>query len=268
LYVRGFLGKIAAVLRPGDSMPSTLRQRLVIGNWKMHGSADSVSELLQKLIPLCEGASAQIAVCPSSVYLPLAVELTAGSNVAVGGQDCSASEAGAHTGEIAAAMLVDIGCDLVIVGHSERRQGWGESSELVAAKCAAAKQAGLVPIICVGESLQQREQGDAETVVAEQLQAVLPGLVATDVIAYEPVWAIGTGKTATAEQAQQMHGFIRGVLRGSLGEAAEQIRLLYGGSVKAANAEELFSQADIDGGLVGGAALDAQEFAAIVSAAG
>ncbi len=249
-------------------MPSTVRQCLVIGNWKMHGSADFVGELLQQLIPLCEGASAEIAVCPPSVYLPLAVRLTTASNVAVGGQNCSEYESGAHTGEVSAAMLADLGCDRVILGHSERRQAQAESSELVAVKCAAAKAAGLVPVACVGETLQQRERGEAETVVAEQLQALLPGLTASDVIAYEPVWAIGTGKTATPGQAQEMHRFIRGVLRDSLGETAEQIRLLYGGSVKAANAKELFSQVDIDGGLVGGAALDAQEFAAIVNAAG
>ncbi len=239
-----------------------------MGNWKMHGSVDFVEQLLQQLIPSSEGASTEIAVCPPSAYLSLVIDRCRGSNLAVGGQDCSANESGAYTGEVAAVMLRDIGCDRVILGHSERRAYQGESNELVATKAIAARAAGLTPVLCVGETLEQRQSGDAEAIVGQQIAALLADLQATDVIAYEPVWAIGTGETATPEQAQAMHGFIRAELRKSLGDNADAIRLLYGGSVKAANAEELFCQADIDGGLVGGAALDAQEFAAIISAAG
>lgn len=249
-------------------MSSTIRQGLVIGNWKMHGTVASVELLLQQLIPLCEGASAEIAVCPPSLHLSLALQHTSGVSVAVGAQNCSEHEIGAHTGEVAATMLADLGCDRVILGHSERRQQQAEGDILVAAKSRMARAAGLIPVICVGETLQQRQEGDAEAVVAEQLSPLLRELKGSDVIAYEPVWAIGTGETASAEQAQEMHGFIRGLLSDDLGDTAEQIRLIYGGSVKAANAKELFAQADIDGGLVGGAALDAQEFAAIVNAAG
>ena len=165
-------------------------------------------------------------------------------------------------------MLADVGCDRVVIGHSERRQYFAESSELVARKYNSARAAGLTPIVCVGETLQQREQGQAQAIVSSQLQALVnTPLIAADVIAYEPVWAIGTGQTASPEQAQEMHAFIRDFLRQHLGETAESIRLLYGGSVKATNAAELFGQQDIDGGLVGGAALDAQEFAAIIAAA-
>jgi triosephosphate isomerase len=245
-----------------------MRQSLVVANWKMNGSVASVRELLGGLLPAVAGASAEAAVCPPFVQLPLVLELTAGSAMGVGAQNCSDHESGAYTGEVAAAMLADIGCDWVILGHSERRQYFAESSELVAVKYKRAIAAGLKPIVCVGETLEQREQGEAQAVVAAQLQAMMDcSLTAADVIAYEPVWAIGTGKTASPEQAQEMHGFIREYLREHCGEAAEGMRLLYGGSVKAANAAELFGQADIDGGLVGGASLDAGEFAAIINAA-
>ncbi len=254
-------------------MPSALRRGMVAGNWKMNGSLTSNEALLRELLALCEdtnceGAEAEVAVCPPSVYVSHVVQLVANSKIAVGGQNCSEHESGAYTGDDSAAMLKELGCDRVILGHSERRQYHGESSELVAEKCKAAQREGLIPIVCVGETLDQREQGRAQAVVAEQLQAVAALLGVDDVVAYEPVWAIGTGHTATPEQAQEMHAFIRGFLRDTMGEAADKIRLLYGGSVKAANAVELFSQDDIDGGLVGGAALDAQEFAAIVKAAG
>jgi triosephosphate isomerase len=245
-----------------------MRRNLVVANWKMNGSIASVRELLGGLLPAVTEARAEAAVCPPFVQLPLVLDMTSGSALGVGGQNCSEHESGAYTGEVAAAMLADIGCDRVILGHSERRQYFGESSELVALKYRRARAAGLKPIVCVGETLEQREQGQAQEVVAGQLRELMHcSLTADDVIAYEPVWAIGTGKTASPEQAQEMHGFIREYLREHCGEAAEQIRLLYGGSVKAANAAELFGQDDIDGGLVGGASLDAGEFAAIINAA-
>ena len=245
-----------------------MRQSLVVANWKMHGSAASARALLEKLLPGVAGIGAEVVVCPPFVHLPLALELATGSAMEVGGQNCSEHEGGAYTGEVAATMLADLGCQWVVLGHSERRQYFAESSELVAAKYRMAHGAGLQPIVCVGETLQQREQGRAEDVVAGQLQVLMEKpLLPSDVIAYEPVWAIGTGRTASPAQAQAMHAFIRSTLRKHCGETAGQIRLLYGGSVKAANAAELFGQEDIDGGLVGGASLNAEEFAAIVSAA-
>jgi triosephosphate isomerase len=245
-----------------------MRQGLVVANWKMHGSAASARSLLENLLPVVAEAGAEAAVCPPFVHLPLALELTSQSGIGVGGQNCSEHESGAFTGEVAASMLADLGCEWVILGHSERRQYFAESSELVAAKYRSACSAGLKPIVCVGETLQQREQGQAQAVVAAQLQAVMESpLSASDVVAYEPVWAIGTGQTASPGQAQEMHGFIRDTLRAHCGEAAGHIRILYGGSVKAANAAELFGQQDIDGGLVGGASLDAEEFADIINAA-
>lgn len=249
-------------------MPASLRRSLVIGNWKMHGSVGETETLLRQIMALCETATAEVAVCPSFVHVPLALRLTAASAIAVGCQNCSEHDAGACTGEVAAAMLADLGCDRVILGHSERRRQQGESSALVAAKCRAAHRAGLKAVVCVGETLEQREMGQAQTVVAEQLQALVEELMPEDVIAYEPVWAIGTGHTASSRQAQEMHAFIRGYLGAARDDAVQRLRLLYGGSVKAANAAELFAQQDIDGGLVGGAALDAQEFAAIVALAG
>jgi triosephosphate isomerase len=246
-----------------------MRQPLVVGNWKMHGSRASVTELLEGLGRALDGLSAEVAVCPTYVHLSQALELCEGSTVAVGAQDCSAMESGAYTGEVAASMLADIGCRWVILGHSERRQYHGESDQLVAAKLSAAVAAGLQPILCVGETREQREGGEAETVVGGQLigalakQSGLEGLV----VAYEPVWAIGTGLSATPEQAQAMHGFIRDALGNISGVDAAQTRLLYGGSVKAGNAADLFARADIDGALVGGASLVAEDFSAIAAAA-
>jgi triosephosphate isomerase len=208
-------------------------------------------------------------VCPAYVHLAQALGLCAGSTVAVGAQDCSHMQSGAYTGEVSAEMLVDQGCRWVILGHSERRQYHAESDDLVAAKLTAAVQAGLFPIVCVGETREQREAAEAEAVVERQLrgalaaQADLRGLV----IAYEPVWAIGTGLTATPEQAQAMHAFIRQQLDGIDGVDAPATRILYGGSVKAGNAGELFAQPDIDGALVGGASLVAEDFLAIIRAA-
>lgn len=246
-----------------------MRRRLVVGNWKMHGTTASAESLVLGLVRGLEGsgATAEAAVCPPFVHVPLALQLTSGSALAVGAQDCSEYASGAYTGEVAGSMLADIGCRYVILGHSERRQYFGDSDERVAAKSVAARAVGLLPILCVGETLQEREEGIATEVVHRQLQAIAAqGLQPSDVIAYEPVWAIGTGRTATPQQAQEMHAFIRDFLRSQDAELAASIRLLYGGSVKAANAAELFAQADIDGGLVGGAALDAQEFIAIIEA--
>jgi triosephosphate isomerase len=251
-----------------------MRQGLVVGNWKMHGSPASVAALLGSLrsAGAAQGADAphaEAAVCPTYVHLAQALDLCAGSSIAVGAQDCSHMQSGAYTGEVAAEMLVELGCRWVILGHSERRQYHAEADELVAAKLAAAVEARLQPIVCVGETREQREAGEAEVVVAAQLQGALAGQtgLAALVVAYEPVWAIGTGLTATPEQAQDMHAFIRDCLAGIDGVDAAATRLLYGGSVKAANAAQLFAQPDIDGALVGGAALVAEEFQAIIDAA-
>ena len=245
-----------------------MRQTLVVGNWKMHGSRASVAALLGELVESLAAPTAEVAVCPSYVHLPQAVELCSGSAVAVGAQDCSHMPSGAYTGDVSAEMLVDTGCRWVILGHSERRQYHVESDELVAAKLAAAVAAGLLPIVCVGETREQRESGEAESVVASQLRGALDGQkdLAGLVIAYEPVWAIGTGLTASPQQAQDMHAFIRACLEGVAGIDAAATRVLYGGSVKAGNAAELFARQDIDGALVGGAALNAGDFLAIISA--
>jgi triosephosphate isomerase (TIM) len=244
-----------------------MRRTLIVGNWKMHGSQASVEALVSGLAEAVANTSAEIAVCPVAVHVPQVVALAGESGLAVGGQNCSEYAEGAFTGELAAAMLADAGCRWVILGHSERRQYFGESDELVARKSIAARVAGLTPILCVGETLEQREQGLAEQVVTSQLAALSAvGLEYDDVIAYEPIWAIGTGRTATPEQAQEMHACIRAFLKEHAPEVADSIRLLYGGSVKADNAAELFAQQDIDGGLVGGASLKAADFAALIDA--
>lgn len=245
-----------------------MRQPLVVGNWKMHGSRESIAELLAALVSDGAAQGAEVAVCPTYVHIAQVAEACAGTPIGVGAQDCSEVAEGARTGEVAAGMIAECGCQWVIVGHSERRTYHAESDESIAAKLAAAAAAGLKPILCVGETLQQRESGDARSTVASQLQGALQGQpeIPELVVAYEPVWAIGTGLTASPEQAQDMHGFIRDQLAG-LGNAADATRLLYGGSVKAANAQELFAQPDIDGALVGGAALVAAEFQAIIDAA-
>ncbi len=248
------------------------RRPLVAGNWKMNGSRAEAGALLESVT---KGVSAtsrtEVAVCPPFVLIPLAAERLAGTAVAWGGQNLNENPSGAYTGEISGPMLRDWGCTYVIVGHSERRSLYGETDETVAAKFAAAQRAGLVPILCVGESLEERGRGETEEVVARQLDAVLDrnGIAAfrNAVIAYEPVWAIGTGKTATPEQAQAVHAFIRGRLAREDKVVAEGLRILYGGSVKGANAKELFAQPDIDGGLIGGASLNAQEFLTICRAA-
>ncbi len=252
-----------------------MRRPLVAGNWKMNGDMASNAALLTELKPAVAGLSTvDIAVCPSFVHIaPVASEL-AGTAIAWGGQDlCDEAGPGAFTGEVSASMLLDLGCRYVIVGHSERRALYGEDDALVAKKFVLAHAAGLVPILCVGESLEERESDRTEAVVARQLDAVLEAeggveaLAAGAVVAYEPVWAIGTGLTATPEQAQSVHAFIRGRLDERSGGLGDGVRILYGGSVKPDNAAELFGQGDIDGGLIGGASLQAASFAAICRAA-
>jgi triosephosphate isomerase len=246
-----------------------MRRSLVVGNWKMNGSRAFVEKFVSSMRDGLSNQQVDIAVCPTYVHLPQTLTACAGSSISVGAQDCSHVSSGAYTGEVSAPMLAEQGCRWVILGHSERRQYHGEQSALVGAKLTAAVEAGLLPILCVGETLEQRENGDAQAVVASQLEGSLREQVSLAglVVAYEPVWAIGTGLTASPEQAQEMHAFIRASLEDIPGLDGAATRLLYGGSVKGANAGELFSQADIDGALVGGAALDASEFLAIVNAA-
>ncbi len=243
-----------------------MRRSVVAGNWKMHGSSSMIEDLVKALADSVSADACDVIVSPSFPYLPLVQQLAAGTGIGLAGQNCSAHSQGAHTGEVAADMLRDIGCDWVILGHSERRQA-GETDQEVAAKAVAARSAGLKPILCVGETLEQRQAGDAVAVVTGQLEALVADLADGDMIAYEPVWAIGTGETATPEQAQEMHGEIRAFLAERQPALAEATRLLYGGSVKADNASALFAEEDIDGGLVGGASLKADDFAAIVRAA-
>jgi triosephosphate isomerase len=250
-----------------------MRKILVAGNWKMHGSAGMTRDLIRGLIDaLGDSPASDVAVCPPYVYLAAAADLVAGSRVRLGAQNLAVEESGAYTGEVAGGMLKDVGCHFVIVGHSERRSLYGETSGLVAAKFVAAQRDGLVPILCVGETLEEREQGITETVVGAQLRAVLDAAgvsaFADAVIAYEPVWAIGTGRTATPEQAQEVHAFVRGIIAGEDDTIANSVRILYGGSVKPSNAGDLFSMPDVDGGLVGGASLDAEGFAEICRAGG
>lgn len=249
-----------------------MRQPLVAGNWKLNGTLASVRELVDSL-KAGVGAieNVEVAVCPPFVYIPQVSSLLAGSKIAIGSQTMSRHSAGAYTGEVSGPMLNDFGVKYALVGHSERRASYGETDEKAARKFVAVKEHGLVPILCVGETLVEHERGNTFGVVKRQIDAVLDffGVEAFNgtVIAYEPVWAIGTGKTATPEQAQSVHEYIRGRIARCDEGVASRIQILYGGSVKAANAEALFSQPDIDGGLVGGASLDADEFVAICVAA-
>lgn len=248
-----------------------MRRKLVAGNWKMHGTLAQNAALLDAVrAGMAALPGVDCAVCVPFPYLAQAQQKLSGSNVKWGAQDVHQLDKGAYTGEVSAAMLCDFECSYVIVGHSERRAYYGESSHLVAEKFLAAQQAGLTPILCVGETLQQRESGITEAVVAGQLDALiqLGGVQALRkaVVAYEPVWAIGTGKTATAAQAQAMHAFIRQRVAAQDGQIASELCILYGGSVKANNAAELFAMPDIDGGLIGGASLVADEFLAICRA--
>jgi len=249
-----------------------MRRKLVVGNWKMHGSKAFIAELLGKVPRVALPAGADFAVCPPFVYLSWVEQLLAGSVIGLGAQNVALATQGAFTGEVAASMLRDCGCRYVIVGHSERRSLFGESNADVAGKTAMVLEQGLVPIVCVGESLAEREADATLGVIGAQLGAVMEVLKDCDwspmVVAYEPVWAIGTGQTATPEQAQVVHAFIRERLAAVDANVAAGTRILYGGSVKADNAAALFAQPDIDGGLVGGASLNAEEFTAICDAAG
>ncbi len=249
-----------------------MRKPFVAGNWKMNGSLESVRELLDGIKQgISEVKNADVAVCPPYIYIPEAQQQLSGSVIGWGAQDISIESAGAFTGEISASMLDDFACRYVIVGHSERRTYHGESDELVAKKYAVARSAGLIPILCVGETLEEREGGLTEEVVARQLDALMNmegvDALAGGIIAYEPVWAIGTGKTATPEQAQEVHAFIRERVAAKSAEVAQGVRILYGGSMKPGNAKELIDKPDIDGGLIGGASLQAEDFLGICTAA-
>ena len=243
---------------------------LVAGNWKMNGSRASAKVLEEIHAGYTPGlkAKVELAVCPPATLIAHFAKLSVGSRVAIGGQDCHAKPSGAHTGDIAAPMLADLGCRYVIVGHSERRTDHGETSAIVRAKAEAALAAGLTAIVCIGETLAERDVGQTLQVIKDQLAGSVPAgaSAANTVIAYEPVWAIGTGRTATAAQVAEVHGLIRKEL-GARVRDADGVRILYGGSVKASNAAELLAVPDVDGALVGGASLKADEFMAIAAAA-
>ena len=249
-----------------------MRRPIVAGNWKMHGSRSETARLIEDLLAGCpESPEAACVICPPFVYLYEAWRLLRDSAFSLGAQDVCADTHGAFTGEISAAMLKDVGCGYVIVGHSERRLLYRENDQLVARKFATAHARSLVPILCVGEQLADREAARTREVIARQLDAVLElsgaGALAEGVIAYEPVWAIGTGRNATPDQAQEVHAFIRARIGERDAKIAAATRILYGGSVKAGNAAELFAMPDVDGGLIGGASLKADEFLAILGAA-
>jgi triosephosphate isomerase len=247
-----------------------MRRKLVAGNWKMHGTLADNDALLTAVLAGMAEVKCDVAVCAPYPYLAQAQAKLAGSAIAWGAQNMSQHAKGAYTGEVSATMLNDFGCQYVIVGHSERRAIYGESDQVVAEKYAAAQAAGLTPILCVGETLQEREECITEQVVGRQLDAVLEkcgvASLAKAVVAYEPVWAIGTGVTASPDQAQAVHAFIRGKIRALDAVIADNLVIQYGGSVKGSNAAELFGQPDIDGGLIGGAALVAGDFLAICKA--
>ena len=249
-----------------------MRRPLIAGNWKMNLDRAGSVELASALTSV-PAEDVDILVCPPSCYLDAVLGSTNGSNVHVGAQNAYFEPKGAFTGEVSLPMLKDLGCSHVILGHSERRQVFGECNDLINKKTLAALEIGLIPVVCVGETLEDREAGRTMEVVKDQVSGSLANLTEDQalktVIAYEPVWAIGTGKTATPEQAQEVHADLRKILESRYNsESAAKIRILYGGSVKPANAEALMSQADIDGALVGGASLDAESFAAIIHAAG
>ena len=244
------------------------RRQLVVGNWKMNGSLNENAGLLAKIAAGWHGAhNADVVICPPFPYLMHTQNALLGSAVVLGAQTVNEHAKGAYTGEVSASMLADLDCKFVIIGHNERRRMQGETDEQVARQFTAVQQAGLIPILCVGESLQDREQGLQLDTIGRQLNAVFAyagkDVFRSAVLAYEPVWAVGTGKTATPEQAEEVHRF----MRAQLGELAREVRILYGGSVKAHNAQQLFALPDIDGALLGGASLDPDEFLAICKAA-
>lgn len=247
-----------------------MRKAIIAGNWKMNKTPAQAAELIEGLVPLCKGANCDVVICPPFVDLCKAVKMTEGTNIHVGAQNVHWAQSGAFTGEISADMLKELGVEYVIIGHSERRQYFGETDETVNLRAKAAIAAGLIPIICVGESLEQRENGETDALVTMQITKDLDGVAAADVkklvIAYEPIWAIGTGKTATDEQANETIGVIRGAVEKLYGkEVSEAVRIQYGGSMKPANVKGLMAQSEIDGGLIGGASLKAEDFAQLVN---
>jgi triosephosphate isomerase len=253
-------------------MENTMRTPLVMGNWKLNGTKESVSALVKGLVAVADSATnVEVAVCPPAIFIEQVAALTENNSIEFGAQDVSTNVSGAFTGETSPVMVKEFGAKYSLVGHSERRQFHNETDAVVAAKFVAIQAHGLVPVLCIGETLEERETNVTTTVVETQLKAVieLAGIDALEncVIAYEPVWAIGTGKVATSAQAQEVHAHIRNWLKAQSEVVAEKVQILYGGSVKAASAKELFAQADIDGGLVGGAALMVEEFAGIIEGA-
>ncbi len=250
-----------------------MRKFLIAGNWKMNGGAEFASDLLQSIKEHKPSVSedVDVLVCPPYISLSMAIDQLHETDLLVGAQNMHQAEEGAFTGEISAKMLVEAGCSYVILGHSERRAYFHETDELILAKTKAALLHDLAPIVCVGELLEERKSGEHFNVVKHQVQAAFNGMSAEEavqiVIAYEPVWAIGTGETASPEQAQEMHAYIRGILKEQFGELSDAIRILYGGSMKPGNAGELLQQPDVDGGLIGGASLDAESFVSIISTA-
>jgi triosephosphate isomerase len=248
-----------------------MRRQIIAGNWKMHGSRAEKTALVETIVQKLPNTSAEVWLCPTFVYLSEMSRELSGSRISTGAQDVCAETQGAFTGEVSASMLKDVGCAGAIVGHSERRALFGESDQLVARKFAALLAVGLTPILCVGEQLADREAGRTFEVVDRQLDAVLDlsGVAALSraVVAYEPVWAIGTGKTASPQQAEEVHAHIRARIESRDAKIAALVRILYGGSVKASNAAEIFAMPNVDGGLIGGASLKAEEFLAIIAAA-
>ena len=246
-----------------------MKKKLIAGNWKMNGTAASNAVLLQALLDQSADWNCLVAVCVPAVYLAQVQGIVEGTGIALGSQDVSAHESGAYTGEISATMLKDFGARYAIVGHSERRQYHGETDAIVAIKATRALAAGITPIVCVGETLDEREAGRTEEVVKRQLAAVIHTnghCISEIVLAYEPVWAIGTGKTASPEEAQAVHAVLRAQIKAATDQSA-RVKILYGGSMNAANASSLLAQPDIDGGLIGGASLKAADFLSIIAAA-
>ncbi|WP_454053297.1 triose-phosphate isomerase [Clostridium sp. Marseille-Q7071] len=247
-----------------------MRKAIIAGNWKMHKTVSEATALVEELKPLVKGATCDVVVCPTSICLPAVVEAVKGTNIKVGAQNMHFEESGAFTGEISPIMLKDLGVEYVIIGHSERRQYFNETDETVNKKLKSAFNHGLVPILCIGESLEEREANITEEILAKQVKLDLNGITSENVkemiIAYEPIWAIGTGKTATADDANETIGFIRKVIEKLYGsEVSEAVRIQYGGSVKPSTIKEQMGKEHIDGGLIGGASLKAQDFSAIVN---
>lgn len=246
-----------------------MRKKIVAGNWKMNKTPSEAAKLMEEMKPLVANSSVDVVVCPPFVCLETVLKAVEGTNISVGAQNMYFEESGAYTGEVAPAMLTEMGVKYVILGHSERRQYFAETDETVGKKVKKALEHGLIPIVCVGESLKEREEGVTNELVSRQTKIALDGLSKEDaakvVIAYEPIWAIGTGKTATADQAEEVCAVIRDTLKEMFGETAEEMRIQYGGSMNAGNAKELMDKPNIDGGLIGGASLKAQDFSVICS---